>query len=53
VITDPTKAQVRIYDVATRHQRNLLDIIAGWAPTGTWSDGIGYSPIVPSPPAMP
>jgi DNA-binding beta-propeller fold protein YncE len=20
--------------------------IVGWAPTGTWSDGVGYSPVV-------
>ena len=97
VITDPVKAQVRIYDVATRHERASLDIpadsvvstaevpgspspegvtvsrdgrwafvtlqgrnrvitidldsasIVGWAPTGTWSDGIGYSQLVSVP----
>jgi YVTN family beta-propeller protein len=93
VITDPMKAQLRIFDVATRRERATLDIpadsvvetaevpgspspegvtisgdgrwafvtlqgrnraitidldsmrIVGWAPTGTWSDGIGYSPL--------
>lgn len=93
VITDPVRAQVRIFDVATRRERASLDIpadsivataevpgspspegvalsrdgdwafvtlqgrnrvitidldsarIVGWAPTGTWSDGIGYSPL--------
>ena len=93
VITDPVKAQVRIFDVATRRERASLDVpvdsivataevpgspspegvavsrdgrwafvtlqgrnrvitvdldsarIVGWAPTGTWSDGIGYSPL--------
>jgi DNA-binding beta-propeller fold protein YncE len=93
VVTDPVKAQVRIFDVATRRERAALDIpadsivptaevpgspspegvaisrdgrwafvtlqgrnrvitidldsprIVGWAPTGTWSDGIGFSPL--------
>jgi DNA-binding beta-propeller fold protein YncE len=97
IITDPMKAQVRIFDVSTRRERATLDIpadsvvataevpgspspegvtvsrdgrwafvtlqgrnrvitididrarIVGWAPTGTWSDGIGYSPLVVSP----
>lgn len=94
VVTDPVKAQVRIFDVATRRERASIAIpadsvvptaevpgspspegvaisrdgrwafvtlqgrnrvitidldsarIVGWAPTGTWSDGIGYSPLV-------
>jgi DNA-binding beta-propeller fold protein YncE len=93
VVTDPVKAQVRIFDVATRRERAALDIpadsivptaevpgspspegvaisrdgrwafvtlqgrnrvitidldsprIVGWAPTGTWSDVIGFSPL--------
>jgi YVTN family beta-propeller protein len=93
VITDPVKAQVRIYDAHTRRQLHLLDItrdslvataevagspspegitisrdsrwafvtlqgrnrvitielehgtIVGSAVTGSWSDGVGYSPI--------
>jgi YVTN family beta-propeller protein len=97
VITDPVRAQVRIFDVATRRELTSLDIpadsvlstaevpgspspegvaisrdgrwafvtlqgrnrvitidldstrIVGWAPTGTWSDGIGYSPVVSAP----
>jgi DNA-binding beta-propeller fold protein YncE len=94
VITDPVKAQVRIYDAHARRQLHLLDIaadslvataevvgspspegvtisrdsrwafvtlqgrnrvitidlergtIVGSAVTGSWSDGVGYSPIV-------
>jgi YVTN family beta-propeller protein len=97
VITDPAKAEVRVFDVATRHQRFLISIardslvptaeipgspspegvtisrdsrwafvtlqgrnrvatidlsrgvIVGIAPTGTWSDGVGFSPIIPTP----
>jgi DNA-binding beta-propeller fold protein YncE len=93
VVTDPMKAQVRIFDVSTRRERATIEIpadsivataevpgspspegvtvspdgrwafvtlqgrnrvitidldsarIVGWAPTGTWSDGIGYSPL--------
>jgi len=97
VITDPAKAEVRVFDVPTRRQRFVIPIardslvptaeipgspspegvtvsrdsrwafvtlqgrnrlatidlergtIVGMAPTGTWSDGVGYSPIRPSP----
>jgi len=97
VITDPAKAEVRVFDVATRRQKFAIPIardslvptaeipgspspegvtvsrdsrwafvtlqgrnrlvtidlergtIVGIAPTGTWSDGVGYSPIRPSP----
>jgi YVTN family beta-propeller protein len=97
VVTDPVKAQVRIFDVPTRRERAALDIaadsivptaevpgspspegvaisrdgrwafvtlqgrnrvitidlesarIVGWAPTGTWSDGIGFSPLTSTP----
>lgn len=93
VVTDPVKARVRIFDVATRHERASLDIAADsvvstaevpgspspegvtisrdgrwafvtlqgrnrvitidldaarivhWAPIGTWSDGVGFSPL--------
>ena len=97
VITDPVKAQVRIFDATTRRQRALIQVPADsvlataevpgspspegvavsrdsrWAfvtlqgrnrvaiidvergtivalvPTGTWSDGVGYSPVISSP----
>lgn len=101
VITDPMKAQIRIFDAATRVQRSLIQVpadsvlataevpgspspegvavsrdsqwafvtlqgrnrvaiidiergtIVALAPTGTWSDGVGYSPVLaqPCPPA--
>jgi YVTN family beta-propeller protein len=97
VVTDPAKANVRIFDAASRHERFRIDIprdslvataevpgspspegvtvspdskwafvtlqgrnrvvtidmargtIVGWAPTGTWSDGVAYSRIVARP----
>jgi DNA-binding beta-propeller fold protein YncE len=93
VVTDPMKATVRIFDVATRREQFSLDVprdsivataevtgspspegiaisrdsrwafvtlqgrnrvitidlargtIVAWAPTGTWSDGIAFSPL--------
>jgi len=93
VVTDPVKANVRVFDAATRRQTHLVDVprdslvataevpgspspegviispdsrwafvtlqgrnrvitidlergaIVGWAITGTWSDGIAYSPL--------
>jgi YVTN family beta-propeller protein len=93
VITDPVKAQVRIFETASRRERHMISIprdslvataevagspspegvtfsrdsrwafvtlqgrnrvatvdverglIIGYAPVGTWSDGIGYSPV--------
>ena len=97
VITDPAKAQVRVFDVASRRERFTLSIardslvptaeipgspspegvtisrdsrwafvtlqgrnrvatidlergtIVALAPTGVWSDGVGYSPVVAKP----
>jgi YVTN family beta-propeller protein len=97
VISDPVKSQIRIVDVATHHERFLIDIprdsvlsaaeISGspspegvtitpdsrWAfvtlqgrnrvatidlergalvalaPIGNWSDGVGFSPVTPTP----
>jgi YVTN family beta-propeller protein len=93
VVTDPMKANVRVFDAATRRQTHVIDVprdslvataevpgspspegiiispdsrwafvtlqgrnrvvtidlargtIVGWAVTGTWSDGIAYSPL--------
>ena len=95
VITDPVKANVRVFDVVSRNELHTIAIpsdsivataevpgspspegvtispnsrwafvtlqgrnrvvtidlesgaIVGWAPTGTWSDGIAYSTLVP------
>ncbi|HEY5059915.1 MAG TPA: hypothetical protein VII52_00205 [Gemmatimonadaceae bacterium] len=97
IVTDPAKAQVRVFDVDTRRQRFVVQVaadslvataevkgspspegvvvssdgrwafvtlqgrnrvatidlergvIVGLAPTGTWSDGIGYSAILSRP----
>jgi YVTN family beta-propeller protein len=94
VITDPAKAEVRVFDAASRREQSVISIprdslvataevagspspegvtispdsrwafvtlqgrnrvvtinldrkaIVGWAPTGTWSDGIAFSPLV-------
>lgn len=94
VISDPVKAEVRVFTTADRRQRFAIAVpadslvptaevpgspspegvaisrdgrwafvtlqgrnrvvtidlsrgaITGWAPTGTWSDGVGYSPVV-------
>lgn len=93
VVSDPIKGQIRVFDVANRHQRFLIEVpkdslvttaevpgspspegvttsrdsrwafvtlqgrnrvvtidlargtIIAYAPTGTWSDGIAYSPL--------